>query len=97
MSKNLTINQITKNIQLKTGQKLEVVEEITKTFIDELSMSLINGRNIRIDKLGTLGVKKRKGRPIKIPKTEITIDVPDKNVVYFIPYDNIKTNLNNYK
>ena len=59
------------------------VETVVGTIFEEISASLENGRRVELRGFGTFGLKERKGRQGRNPKTGESVKVDPKRVMFF--------------
>lgn len=79
----MTKSQLIKQLSIKTELSATDSETVVKTVFEEISASLENGRRVELRGFGTFGLKERKGRDGRNPKTGESVNVAPKRVMFF--------------
>ncbi len=69
-------------------------EIIVAAMLDSMVQSLQAGDRIEIRGFGSFGIRQRKGRIGRNPKTGVRVDVPAKRIPYFKPSKKLKDLIN---
>lgn len=79
----MTKSQLIKKLALKQDISVIDAETVVGTVFEEISTSLENGRRIELRGFGSFGLKDRKGREGRNPKTGESVKVDPKRVMFF--------------
>jgi DNA-binding protein HU-beta len=77
----------------KTGMSKKKVEELLNANNAIIRETLMSGKAIQLQGLGTLEIKEKKERVIVLPNSSERKIVPSKNQLVFRPVNNIKDEL----
>ena len=78
-----------------TGMSKKKVEELLSTSNAIIRETLMSGKAVQLQGLGTLEVKEKKERVIVLPNSGERKVVPSKNQLVFRPVTNVKDELRN--
>lgn len=78
-----------------TGMSKKKTEELLSASNAIIRESLMSGKAVQLQGLGTLEIKEKKERVIVMPNSGERITVPTKNQLVFRPVVNIKDELKN--
>lgn len=67
-----------------------LAEEIVDDVFDYVAYCLSIGHEVKLHKFGTFKVKNTKARIGRNPKTGEALEIPEKNVVKFVPFSALK-------
>jgi len=81
----------------RTGLKHSTATVAVESFIDIIKRSLRDGETVQIVGFGAFGVKKRRARQGRNPKTGETIQVKEKLVPYFKPGSALRASVKEMK
>ena len=76
-------NLITKLTEKNTFLFQKDINKIINVFLDTITKALENGDRCELRGFGTFGVKKRKARIGRNPKTGNPVSIPEKNIPFF--------------
>ena len=79
----MTKSQLIKQLALKKDIYTKDSETIVNTVFEEISASLEQGRRVELRGFGSFGLKERKGRVGRNPKTGESVKVDPKRVMFF--------------
>jgi integration host factor subunit beta len=79
----MTKSQLIKQLALKKDISTKDSETIVNTVFEEISASLEQGRRVELRGFGSFGLKERKGRVGRNPKTGESVKVDPKRVMFF--------------
>ncbi len=68
---------------IKNNLLAKDAETVVETVFEEISTSLENGRRVELRGFGSFGLKERKGRVGRNPKTGESVKVDPKRVMFF--------------
>ena len=78
----------------KTGYALDVAEEVVEIILGAMREELLRGKPVKIQRFGTLSVRRRDERKIRCTKTGKDILIPSQRYVYWSPSVFLKKDLN---
>ncbi len=83
-----------KNLIDKVSQDLELPKQDVGTALDimlkTMGKALTEERRIELRGFGSFGIRKRKARRTKNPKTEVMMDIPERKTVHFTMSKSLK-------
>ena len=82
-------------IAAESGLSKKVTEQLLDTTNAVLRESLMAGKTVQLQGIGSLEVKEKKERAITHPKTGKRTVIPRKNQLVFRPVDTLKEQLKN--
>ncbi len=92
-AKVVTKADIVKKVSKNTGISRKDVLDVVNSFLEELKMVIISKKTVELRGFGTFGVKVRKGRVARNPRTGEKVVVKDRYTAYFKPGRSIKVAL----
>ena len=85
MQKTWTRNDLVEIIHTKVGISMTEASSIMEDIFDEILISLVSKKNIKISSFGTFTVKNKNSRIGRNPKTGIEAEITARKVVTFNP------------
>jgi integration host factor subunit beta len=76
-------SDLIKQLSIKKDLLAKDAEIVVETVFEEISASLENGRRVELRGFGSFGLKERKGRVGRNPKTGESVKVDPKRVMFF--------------
>ena len=76
-------SDLIKQLAIKKDLITKDAEIVVETVFEEISASLENGRRVELRGFGSFGLKERKGRDGRNPKTGESVKVDPKRVMFF--------------
>jgi len=72
-------------------------EAMVEAIFGSLAHALVRGEKVEIRGLGTFGIRQRKARTARNPKTGASVEVPAKRVAFFKPSKELRALVNGAK
>tara|TARA_B100001029_G_C15058907_1_gene456690 strand:+ start:2163 stop:2453 length:291 start_codon:yes stop_codon:yes gene_type:complete len=69
--------------------------KIINIFVDEIKLALKNGERVELRGFATFSIRKQKSRKSRNPKTGESVQVPEKNSIYFKMTKDLFNKINN--
>ena len=79
MTKSKLISKLAEKMRISNKEAATVVE----TVFDEIAQSLARGQRVELRGFGSFGLKQRRGREGRNPKTGEAVQVDSKRVMFF--------------
>jgi integration host factor subunit beta len=76
-------SDLIKQLAIKNDLLAKDAGTVVETIFEEISASLENGRRVELRGFGSFGLKERKGRDGRNPKTGESVKVDPKRVMFF--------------
>lgn len=93
VTKARIVEIINQEIGFSKGDSAKIIDDI----LDEIRLSLVEDKIVKVPLFGTFLVKKKKARPGNVPKTLKKVIIPARNSISFKPSGNIKRLINDDK
>lgn len=77
-------------ISEKTKQSQEVVTKIVEAYMKEVKLQLSKGNCVVSKGFGTFKIVRRKAKIVRNIRTEVSIELPERNVLKFVPSKDFK-------
>ncbi len=94
MNKNLTRDDISDFINSEFGLTKKDCNNLVNDIIEELIVGLNNDKVVKIHNFGTFKIKSKKPRIGRNPKSKVSVTIPARNVISFIPSKHILKKIN---
>lgn len=75
------------------GITVAKANHIVNTLVQQITIELLDGGNVKIRNFGTFTVTKRKGKQFKNPKTGTLLEIPERSHPLFVPSKSLKDKL----
>ena len=95
MRKNFTRNMLAKRINIKLGYSKEEAKDFIEIFLNHIKMNVNSKKNIKISKLASFKVIKKKERTGRNPKTGKEAIITERKVISCKFSKNLKNQINN--
>jgi integration host factor subunit beta len=79
----MTKSQLIKKLALEKDISAKIAETVVGTVFEEISASLENGQRVELRGFGSFGLKERRSREGRNPKTGESVSVNAKRVMFF--------------
>ncbi|MBF0384132.1 MAG: integration host factor subunit beta [Magnetococcales bacterium] len=79
----MTKSELIKKLADQTGMQNEVAAIMVDTVLEEITASLERGQRVELRGFGSFGLKDRKAREGRNPKTGEAVTIPAKRVSFF--------------
>lgn len=93
----MTVTELAKRIGPKHGLSNAAAQRVIEDLIEQIGNQVAKGQYIRLGKLGSFSVVKRKARTARNPRTGDTVKVAAKKVVKFKLAKSLNDTLNRKK
>lgn len=94
MSKSAIIKrkELVSDISDKSGIDYELVDKVTRMFLDEIKQKLLNDQDVSFsnERFGRFEVVKGKSRRVRLPDSDEPLDIPERKRVKFRPSSTLK-------
>lgn len=92
--KTLTRAELSEAIYREIGLSFAECSDILDTVLDEVVTGLVREKQVKISSFGTFGVRKKKERVGRNPKTGVEVPITPRQVVSFRPSTLLKAKIN---
>ena len=91
---NLTKKDIVNSIYMQIGYSKKISETLLEDFFNIILDNIIEKKKVKIAKIGTFILRKKKQRIGRNPKTKEKKIISERNVILFKPSKDLKTYIN---
>ena len=95
-NKTLTRADLSEAVYNEIGLSRVESSEIVEAVLDEVSMALVAGEEVKLSSFGTFSVRQKNGRIGRNPKTGEEIPITARRVVTFRPGQKLKVRVEAY-
>ncbi len=95
MRKNFTRNKLAERINIRLGYSKEEAKDFIEIFLNHIKMNINSKKNIKISKLASFKVIKKKERIGRNPKTGKEAIITERKVISCKFSKNLKNQINN--
>lgn len=92
--KTLTRADLSNSVHKKVGLSFQECSNLVDSVIEELCISLEKGEDVKISSFGTLGIRRKKQRVGRNPKTGVEVPITPRNVLSFNASNLLKAQVN---
>lgn len=79
----MTKSELIKRLAAKTRLQASDAQTVVETIFDQIAESLEQGQRVELRGFGTFGLKERRAREGRNPKTGAIVHVPGRKVMFF--------------
>lgn len=94
MPKTLTRADLSNAVYKQIGLSLQECNSLVDTVIDEISVALEQGEDVKLSSFGTFSLRKKKQRMGRNPKTGVEVPITPRTVLSFNASNLLKQKVN---
>lgn len=94
MPKTLTRADLSNSVYKQIGLSLQECNSLVDTVIDEISVALEQGHDVKLSSFGTFSLRKKKQRMGRNPKTGVEVPITPRVVLSFNASNLLKQKVN---
>jgi integration host factor subunit alpha len=95
MPKTLTRADLSNSVYEQIGLSLQECNALVDSVIEEVSVALEQGSSVKISSFGTFGLRNKKQRMGRNPKTGVEVPITSRTVLSFNASNLLKAKVNN--